>query len=177
MKEEIWHRENAKKLGQLKREVYEAKKLEEERMAKELAANEVLLRERMQSKYTVLEERKREAREQQRLQELRRDAEGGGIPPKISARTVPRGRARGRRYRHSWQHHLRCPPAAGRARAVTTRADAAPEAVRRETVRAAQERLDQAVMAGEVPDQESLLQIEQSGVRACSKRRGVRKNV
>jgi len=35
----------------------------------ELAANEVLLRERMQTKYAVLEEKKREAREQQRMAE------------------------------------------------------------------------------------------------------------
>ena len=56
---------------------------------------------------------------------------------------------------------------------MTTRADAAPEAVRRETVRAAQERLDQAVMAGEVPDQESLLQIEQerrAGLQQAARR-------
>ena len=176
MKEEIWHRENAKKLEkQLKREVYEAKKLEEERMAKELAANEVLLRERMQSKYTVLEERKREAREQQRLQELetRRRKEEESLRKSLPGLYREVARETGEYTDTVGNTTSAVPRRLGGAQAMTTRADAAPEAVRRETVRAAQERLDQAVMAGEVPDQESLLQIEQerrAGLQQAARR-------
>jgi hypothetical protein len=178
MAEEIEHREHARKLEkQLKREAYEARKLEEERKAKELEANEVLLRERMQSKYSVLEEKKREAREEARRLELEKkkkkedDAlrkalpglyrevarETGEYTDNIgnTATAVPR-RLGGA---VSLAPHQ---PAAGGGGAGGHAGSVDSSVVRRETVRAAQERLDDQVVRGELPDQETLAGLEQT---------------
>ncbi|EKX34570.1 hypothetical protein GUITHDRAFT_147093 [Guillardia theta CCMP2712] len=70
IREEVSERERQKELSkQLKRELWEAEKLEEERKKKEIEANEILLRERMQNKYNHLEQKKRTAREQKKKEE------------------------------------------------------------------------------------------------------------
>ena len=184
MREEIEHRESAKKLEkQLKRELYEARLLEEERKANELAANEVLLRERMQTKYAVLEERKRDAREQQRLAEAEKkkakeDAalrkalpglyrevarETGEYTDNIgnTSTAIPRRLGGAQPLAARQQDNGGAGGAAASSTTTTGHAGSvAPEVVRMETVRAAQERLDSQVASGALPDAATLGEIE-----------------
>jgi K+/H+ antiporter YhaU regulatory subunit KhtT len=127
-------------------------------------ANEVLLRERMQNKYSVLEERKREAREQARLleEEKKRAKAETALRKSLPGLYRQVARETGEYTNNVGETQLAVPRRLGGAQAMVVREEVTSEVARVQTVRAAQERLDEAVMNGVLPDEDTLRVAEEA---------------